>query len=77
MRCEMLEEDADYSAKQLDKEVITPSQIRKIAWAFMDELPEIFPWRREMPKTLVFVKTKKTPGGSRVLGKSGNLLFTT
>jgi type I restriction enzyme, R subunit len=51
------DEDEAYSAKQLDDAVVVPDQIRTIIRAFRDKLPEIFPGRSEVPKTLVFAKT--------------------
>ena len=35
----------------------TPDQIRTVIRTFHDKLPEIFPGRAEVPKTLVFAKT--------------------
>jgi len=51
------DEDLAYSAKQLDKDVVNPSQIRNIIRTFRDKLPEIFSVRQEVPKTLIFAKT--------------------
>ena len=62
-RWERLDEDYEYTAKKLDKDVVNPSQIRNIIKAFKDSLPTIFPDRFdetgefEVPKTLVFAKT--------------------
>ena len=56
-RWEQLDEDLTYAAKKLDDEVVNPSQIRSIIRAFKDHLPEIFPHRDEVPKTLIFAKT--------------------
>lgn len=56
-RWEQQDEDEAYSAKQLDDKVVVPSQIRLIVKTFRDKLPEIFPGREEVPKTLVFAKT--------------------
>ncbi len=62
-RWAQLDEPLDYTPSQLDKEVVNPSQIRKIVQAFRDALPRIFPdrfdadGRFEVPKTLVFAKT--------------------
>ena len=56
-RWEQADEDITYSAKQLDDAVVVPDQIRKIVQTFRDQLPEIFPGRTEVPKTLVFAKT--------------------
>ena len=49
--------DEDYAASRLDRSVVNPDQIRTVVRAFHDKLPEIFPGRREVPKTLVFAKT--------------------
>lgn len=56
-RWEQLDEDVAYSGTQLDKDIVNPSQIRHIIRAFRDKLPEIFPGRAEIPKTLIFAKT--------------------
>ncbi len=56
-RWEQLDEDVSYSKKELDKDVVNPSQIRNIIRAFKNKLPEIFPGRIEVPKTLIFAKT--------------------
>ncbi|MCK5783827.1 MAG: DEAD/DEAH box helicase family protein [Desulfobacterales bacterium] len=62
-RWQRLDEDYEYTAKKLDKDVVNPSQIRKIIRAYKDSLPSIFPDRFdetgefEVPKTLVFAKT--------------------
>lgn len=56
-RWEQLDEDLEYSSKELDKEVVNPSQIRNIIKTFRDKLTEIFPGREEVPKTLIFAKT--------------------
>ena len=37
--------------------MVNPSQIRNIIRTFRDKLPEIFPGRKEIPKTLIFAKT--------------------
>ncbi|MBU1568160.1 MAG: DEAD/DEAH box helicase family protein [Proteobacteria bacterium] len=51
------DEEKAYYGKQLDKDVVNPSQIRKIICTFRDKLPDIFPGRAEIPKTLIFAKT--------------------
>ena len=51
------DEDTTYAANQLDRSVVNPDQIRTVVGAFRNKLPEIFPGRREVPKTLVFAKT--------------------
>lgn len=56
-RWEQQDEDEAYSAQQLDKSVVNPDQIRTIIRTFRDKLPEIFPGRGEVPKTLIFAKT--------------------
>lgn len=56
-RWEQLDEDITYSAKQLDKDVVNPSQIRTIIRAFKEHWQELFPHRQELPKTLIFAKT--------------------
>ena len=52
-----LDEDLSYSKKDLDRDVVNPSQIRNIIRAFKSKLPEMFPGRTEVPKTLIFAKT--------------------
>ncbi|MHB8320928.1 hypothetical protein HF292_004385 [Acidithiobacillus ferruginosus] len=48
---------AAYDPNQLDRDVVTPDQIRTIVPTFRDQLfGEIFPGRREVPKTLIFAK---------------------
>jgi type I restriction enzyme R subunit len=56
-RWEQLDEDLAYSGKQLDRDVVNPSQIRNIIKAFREKLPEMFPGRTEVPKTLIFAKS--------------------
>ncbi len=56
-RWEQLDEEITYTPKQLDRDVVNPSQIRNVIRAFKNKLPEIFPGRREVPKTLIFAKT--------------------
>ena len=56
-RWEHQDEDKAYSAKQLDRDIVNPDQIRTIVRTFRDQLPEIFPGRAEVPKTLIFAKT--------------------
>jgi len=56
-RWEQLDEDIAYSAKKLDDTVVNPNQIREIIRTFKERLPEIFPKRKEVPKTLIFAKT--------------------
>lgn len=56
-RWEMQDEDEAYSNTQLDRNIVNPDQIRTVIRTFHDKLPEIFPGRREVPKTLIFAKT--------------------
>lgn len=55
-RWQQSDEDTPYTAKQLDRDVVNPSQIRTIIKAFRDRLPVLFPGREEVPKTLIFAK---------------------
>ena len=56
-RWERQDEEEVYSATQLDRDIVNPDQIRTVIRTFRDKLPEIFPGRNEVPKTLVFAKT--------------------
>ena len=51
------DEDVEYTGKELDRAVVIPDQIRTVIRTFRDKLPEIFPGREEVPKTLIFAKT--------------------
>lgn len=52
-----LEDDYVYAAEQLDRDVVAEDQLRTVLRAFRDRLfTDIFPGRREVPKTLVFAK---------------------
>lgn len=57
MRWEQLDVDEQYAGKDLDREFVNPSQIRNVIRTFKEKLPEIFPNRTEVPKTLIFAKT--------------------
>ena len=46
-----------YSAKSLDDDVVNPNQIRAIIRTYKEHWPQIFPQRKEVPKTLIFAKT--------------------
>lgn len=60
---ESVDEDIEYSGKQLDKDIVNPSTIRTIVKAIKENLPGMFPDRIdkagafEVPKTLIFAKT--------------------
>ncbi|MCQ2005689.1 DEAD/DEAH box helicase family protein [Rhizobium sp. NRK18] len=56
-RWEMQGEEKAYAATQLDRSVVNPDQIRTVIRTFRDTWPEIFPGRKELPKTLIFAKT--------------------
>lgn len=62
-RWQQQDEDEAYTARKLDKDIVNPSQIRTVIRTFRDQLPDIFPDRRdaaglfEIPKTLIFAKT--------------------
>lgn len=56
-RWELQDEDEAYSAKNLDGSIVNPDQIRTVIRTFREKLPDIFPGREEVPKTLVFAKT--------------------
>ncbi|GBQ57991.1 type I restriction endonuclease subunit R [Komagataeibacter swingsii] len=56
-RWEHQDEDERYSATRLDRDVVNPDQIRTVIRTFRDSLPDIFPGRDEVPKTLIFAKT--------------------
>ena len=55
-RWEMLDDDLEYKANQLDRNVVSMDQIRTVIRTFKEKLPEIFPDRKEVPKTLIFAK---------------------
>ncbi|HEU5363905.1 MAG TPA: DEAD/DEAH box helicase family protein, partial [Hanamia sp.] len=60
---ESVDEDIEYSGKQLDKDIVNPSTIRTIISGIKDNIPFMFPDRFdkdgkfEIPKTLIFAKT--------------------
>jgi type I restriction enzyme R subunit len=56
-RLEFLAQDLTYTANQLDRDVVSESQIRTVLEEFRDKvLPDAFPGRKEAPKTLIFAK---------------------
>ena len=57
-RWAQLDEEVNYTGTELDKEIVNPSQIRQIIREYREKLKsEIFPGRKEVPKTLIFAKT--------------------
>ncbi len=56
-RLQLLGQDLTYTANQLDRDVVSESQLRTVLLQFRDRtLPECFPGRTEVPKTLIFAK---------------------
>ena len=56
-RQEALDNDLDYSAGDLDRSVVAVDQIRTVVREFRNRLfTDIFPGRREVPKTIIFAK---------------------
>jgi type I restriction enzyme R subunit len=57
LRWEAPDEDISYGADALDRAVVAKDQIRLIVRTFRDRLfTDLFPGRREVPKTLIFAK---------------------
>lgn len=60
---EAIDEDVEYTGKQLDRDIVNPSTIRTIIRAVKENLPAMFPDRMdehgafEVPKMLIFAKT--------------------
>lgn len=56
-RYETLAEDFSYTPDQIDRSVLVPNQIRTVLETYRDTLfTELFPSRRDVPKTLIFAK---------------------
>jgi len=57
VRWEQLDESLEYPPEQLDRSVVAPDQIRMVIKTLKEKLfTEIFPGRKEVPKTLIFAK---------------------
>ncbi|PAW79255.1 MAG: restriction endonuclease subunit R [Verrucomicrobia bacterium Tous-C9LFEB] len=56
LRWERLDEDFVYTNKEVDRSVVVPDQIRTVIETFRSALPELFPNRTLIPKTLIFAK---------------------
>ena len=57
VRWQQPDEDISYSAEDLDRSVVAKDQIRLIIRTFKEKLfTEIFPGRKEVPKSLIFAK---------------------
>ncbi len=60
---EAVDEEIEYSGKQLDRDIVNPSTIRTIVQRIKNNMPSMFPDRMdadgkfEVPKTLIFAKT--------------------
>lgn len=60
---ESLDEEVEYSGRQLDRDIVNPSTIRMIVRGIKESLPVMFPDRMdkdgnfEVPKTLIFAKS--------------------
>ena len=53
----LLDEDLVYAAQELDRSVVARNQIRTVLETYRDTLfTELFPGRKEVPKTLIFAK---------------------
>jgi len=55
-RAEQLDEDLIYPPEDVGTNVLAKDQIRLILRTFKEKLPEIFPGRTTVPKTLIFAK---------------------
>ena len=56
-RLEKLNQDLTYTANELDRDVVSESQLRTVIQQFRDKvIPAAFPDRKEVPKTLIFAK---------------------
>src|SRR5258708_1956047 len=57
LRWEQLDVDLSYDASTLDRDVVAMDQIRTVIRTFKERLfTEVFPGRKEVPKTLIFAK---------------------
>ena len=55
-KAEQLDDDLIYTKNELDRSVVSRDRIRLIIRTFRERLPEIFPNRTNVPKTLIFAK---------------------
>ena len=54
-RWKQMDEDITYMSSSLDRDVVNPSQIRTVIKTFKENLfTQLFPYRKEVPKTLIF-----------------------
>ncbi len=57
-RWKEMDDDLEYDAGRMDRDVVNPSQIRTVIRTFKGCLfTQLFPHRKEVPKTLIFAKT--------------------
>lgn len=57
-RWKQLDEDVHYQPTQLDRDIVNPSQIRAVIRTYKENLyTNLFPRRKEVPKTLIFAKS--------------------
>jgi type I restriction enzyme, R subunit len=57
VRWQQVDNPITYFATQLDRDVVAPDQIRTVIKTFKERLfTELFPGRKEVPKTLIFAK---------------------
>ena len=57
VRWERLDEDLAYAPNQLDRDVVAEDQMRTVIRTFRERLfTDIFPSRRDVPKTIIFAK---------------------
>jgi type I restriction enzyme R subunit len=56
-RLQLLQRDLTYTANELDRDIVSESQIRTVLQQFREKvIPDAFPSRTEVPKTLIFAK---------------------
>lgn len=56
IRWKQLDNPVEYTASQLDRDVVSLDQIRTVVRAFKESIPAVFPDREVLPKTVVFAK---------------------
>ncbi|MGH3086489.1 MAG: type I restriction-modification enzyme R subunit C-terminal domain-containing protein [Rubrobacteraceae bacterium] len=57
VRWQRLDEELEFTARELDRSVVARDQIRTVVRTYRDRLPmDLFPGREGVPKTLVFAK---------------------
>ncbi|MBV9257764.1 MAG: DEAD/DEAH box helicase family protein, partial [Ktedonobacteraceae bacterium] len=57
IRSKRLDKDYSYEAAQLNRDVVSPDQIRKVLTAYRDNWQKMFPDRVQLPKTLIFAQS--------------------